>query len=44
MLLPAFLRASGGDWIGTGDLEVTLRSRDDLERAKPLILRSYEGS
>lgn len=29
---------------GTGDLEVTLKSHDDLERAKPLILRSYEAS
>ncbi len=29
---------------GTGDLEVTLRSSQDLERAKPLILRSYEAS
>ncbi|MBI1179199.1 MAG: DUF91 domain-containing protein [Alphaproteobacteria bacterium] len=29
---------------GTGDLEVTLKSHDDLERAKPLILQSYEAS
>ena len=29
---------------GTGDLEVTLRSHDDLERAKPLIVQSYEAS
>jgi predicted transport protein len=29
---------------GTGDLEVTLKSHDDLERAKPLIVRSYEAS
>ena len=29
---------------GTGDLEVTLRSGDDLERAKPLITQSYEAS
>jgi predicted transport protein len=28
---------------GTGDLEVVITDRDDLERAKPLILRSYEG-
>ena len=27
---------------GTGDLELTIGSHDDLERAKPLILRSYE--
>jgi predicted transport protein len=29
---------------GTGDLEVRLDSIDDLERAKPLIERSYEAS
>lgn len=29
-----------GHW-GTGDLELTIRTRDDLERAKPLIARSY---
>lgn len=29
---------------GTGDLEITLRGEADLERAKPLLLRSYEGS
>ena len=29
---------------GTGELEVTLRSTQDLERAKPLIARSYEAS
>ena len=29
---------------GTGDLEITLNSRDDLERAKPLIQQSYELS
>lgn len=28
---------------GTGDLEVVVHDRDDLERANPLILRSYEG-
>lgn len=27
---------------GTGDLEITIRSDEDLERAKPLIVRSYE--
>jgi len=31
-----------GHW-GTGDLEVTLRDAATLERAKPLILRSYDG-
>lgn len=29
---------------GTGDLEATLKSHDDLERAKPLIVQSYEAS
>lgn len=29
---------------GTGDLEVTLRSMDDLARARALFDRSYEGS
>jgi len=32
-----------GHW-GTGDLEVLVRSKDDLKGAEPLILRSYEGS
>ncbi|MGJ8564024.1 MAG: DUF5655 domain-containing protein [Alphaproteobacteria bacterium] len=29
---------------GTGDLEVTIKSYEDLERAKPLIQMSYEAS
>lgn len=29
---------------GTGDLEITLTTPDDLERAKPLIQRSYDES
>ena len=29
---------------GTGDLELTIKSIDDLEKAKPLILKSYETS
>ena len=29
---------------GTGGLEITIGSDDDLERAKPLIVKSYEGS
>jgi predicted transport protein len=29
---------------GTGDLELTIRSDDDLEKAKPLLIRSYEAS
>jgi predicted transport protein len=31
-----------GHW-GTGDLEITLRAMADLERAKPLLRRAYEG-
>jgi len=27
---------------GTGDLELTIRNLDDLEKAKPLIQRSFE--
>lgn len=27
---------------GTGDLEITISNMDDLERAKPLLLKSYE--
>lgn len=29
---------------GTGDLEITIRSDADFERAKPLLVRSYEAS
>ena len=29
---------------GTGDLEITVRNPDDFEKAKPLLLRSYEAS
>lgn len=29
---------------GTGDLELTLRSVNDLEKAKPFLLQSYEAS
>ena len=32
-----------GTW-GTGDLEVSLRTPEDLERAKPLLQQSYEVS
>jgi len=32
---------SKGHW-GSGDLEVTIRSKEDLKRAEPLILRSYD--
>ena len=29
---------------GTGDLEITIKSAADLERAQPLIIASYEAS
>lgn len=29
---------------GTGNLEITIHSNDNFERAKPLLLRSYEAS
>ena len=29
---------------GTGDLEVVIKSHPDFEKAKDLILKSYEGS
>lgn len=29
---------------GTGDLEITIKSAEDFERAKPFILKSYEAS
>jgi predicted transport protein len=32
-----------GHW-GTGDLEITLRSMNDLEKAKPLLEKSYDAS
>lgn len=32
-----------GHW-GTGDLEITLRSHDDFEKAKPLLERAYEAA
>lgn len=31
-----------GHW-GTGDLEVSFRDRAGLEKAKPLILKAYQG-
>jgi predicted transport protein len=29
---------------GTGDLEITLRGAEDLEKTAPLLLKSYESS
>jgi len=42
---PGFTRdVRGIGHFGTGDLEISLSSAEDLERAKPLIERSYEAS
>lgn len=44
-LEPGFTRdVSSIGHFGTGDLEVTLSSMEDLERAKPLIEASYQAS
>jgi predicted transport protein len=44
-LQPGFSRdVSNIGHFGTGDLELTIRSAADLERAKPLIAQSYEAS
>lgn len=29
---------------GTGDMEITIKTVDDFERAKPYIVKSYEAS
>ena len=29
---------------GTGNMEITIKNEDDLERAKPLLMKSYEAS
>lgn len=34
----------GKGYYGTGDLEIQIASDEDLERAKPLILQSYEAN
>jgi len=34
----------GKGYYGTGDLEIRIASDEDLERAKPLILQSYEAN
>ena len=44
-LEPGFTRdVSNVGHFGTGDLEITLSKPEDLERAMPLIMRSYEDS
>jgi len=43
-LVPGFTRDMVGvGHFGTGDVEVALRTAADLERAKPLFRRAYEG-
>jgi len=45
VLEPGFTRdVSNIGHFGTGDLEITLSTPDDLERAKPLLKRSYDES
>jgi predicted transport protein len=42
---PGFTRdVTGIDHWGTGNVEITLRKLDDLERARPLLERSYEAN
>jgi len=42
---PGFTRdVRGIGHFGTGDLEITIQSRDDFEKAKALLGKSYEGS
>jgi predicted transport protein len=45
VLEPGFTRdvRQVGHW-GTGDLEITIGTHADLEKAKPLLLTSYEAS
>lgn len=44
-LIPGFTRnVRAIDHVGTGDLEITLTSLEDLRRAKPLIQASYAAS
>lgn len=45
VLEPGFTQdVSAVGYYGTGDLRVSLRSSDDLDRAKPLFQKSYEAS
>jgi predicted transport protein len=44
-LVPNFTQDVRDKWhFGTGDLKITIGSRDDLEKAKPFIDKSYEIS
>jgi predicted transport protein len=45
MLEPGFMRdVRKIGHFGTGDLEITIRTDGDLERAKPFVLQSYEAN
>jgi predicted transport protein len=44
-LIPSFMRdVRGIGHCGTGDLEITIESNDDLDKAKPFLQKSYEVS
>ena len=44
-LMPSFMRdVRGIGHYGTGDLEITIESNDDLDKAKPFLQKSYEVS
>ena len=44
-LIPGFMRdVRGIGHYGTGDLEMTIESNDDLDKAKPFLQKSYEIS
>jgi len=44
-LIPNFTRdVRGIGHYGTGNLEITIESIDDLEKAKPLLYKSYDLS
>ena len=44
-LEPGFTKdVSGISHWGTGDLEISIGSKQDLERAKPLLIKSYEAN
>ncbi len=44
-IVPGFMRdVRTIGHFGTGDLELAVRNKDDLERAKPFMVRSYESA
>jgi hypothetical protein len=42
--LERYLDAAGAARVGLAEVELTIRSLADLERAQPLLLASYESS